>query len=93
MLSRSSSGLSLGLGFLGSLPDFEGLGRFETAIGLFLLADLSKDMEEDEEHPCPGFYAPVDKEGANLIVTVNSKEPFGEPDDLIQMLRMLTGAR
>jgi len=39
-------------------------------------------MENDEEQPCPGFYVPVDKEGANIIVTINSKEPFGEPDDM-----------
>jgi hypothetical protein len=35
-----------------------------------------------KKKPCPGFYVPVDKEGANLIVTINSKEPFGEPDDM-----------
>ncbi|KPK24946.1 MAG: MerR family transcriptional regulator [Nitrospira bacterium SG8_3] len=49
---------------------------------LYLLAKLGVEMEEDEEHPCPGFYVPVDKVGANIIVTVNSKEPFAEPDDL-----------
>ena len=47
---------------------------------LFLLADLAKEMEEDEGFP--GFYVPVDKEGANFLVTINSKEPFGEPDDM-----------
>jgi ferredoxin len=46
---------------------------------LFLLAELGKEMEEE---CCPGFYVPVDKEGANVIVTINSKEPFGEPDDM-----------
>jgi len=49
---------------------------------LFLLAEMGKEMEDDEECPCPGFYVPVDKEGANFLVTVNSKEPFGEPDDM-----------
>jgi hypothetical protein len=49
---------------------------------LFLLAELSKEMEEDEKHPRPGFYVPVDKQGANIVVTINSKEPFGEPDDM-----------
>ena len=49
---------------------------------LFLLAELGVEMENDEEQPCPGFYVPVDKEGANIIVTINSKEPFGEPDDM-----------
>jgi len=47
---------------------------------LFLLADLSREMDEDEGFP--GFYVPVDKEGANVLVTINSKEPFGEPDDM-----------
>jgi hypothetical protein len=46
---------------------------------LFLLADLGKEMEEEG---FPGFYAPVDKKGANVLVTINSKEPFGEPDDM-----------
>jgi hypothetical protein len=49
---------------------------------LFLLGELGVEMEEDEEHPTPGLYVPVDKEGANLIVTINSKEPFAEPDDM-----------
>ncbi len=50
---------------------------------LILLAELSVElMEDDEEKPCPGFYVPVDKENANVIVTINSKEPFSEPDDL-----------
>ena len=40
------------------------------------------ELETEEEQPCPGFYVPVDKEGANIIVTINSKEPFGEPDDM-----------
>lgn len=49
---------------------------------LFLLADVGVELEEDEETPFPGFYVPVDKEGANVILTINSKEPFGEPDDM-----------
>jgi dimethylglycine catabolism B len=49
---------------------------------LYLLAELGVEMETEEEQPCPGFYVPVDKEGANIIVTINSKEPFGEPDDM-----------
>jgi heterodisulfide reductase subunit C len=49
---------------------------------LDLLAQLGTEMEKDETQPCPGFYVPVDKEGANIIVTINSKEPFAEPDDM-----------
>jgi hypothetical protein len=33
--------------------------------------------------PYPGFYVAVDKEGANIIVTINSKEPFGEPEGMM----------
>ena len=46
---------------------------------LFLLYDLGKEMEDEG---CPGFYVPVDKKGARIITTINSKEPFGEPDDM-----------
>jgi ferredoxin len=57
---------------------------------LFLLADMGKEMEEE---CCPGFYVPVDKEGANLIVTINSKEPFGEPDDMKFWWKIFYAAR
>ncbi len=46
---------------------------------LGLLADVGQELASDE---CPGFYVPVDKKGANVITTINSKEPFGEPDDM-----------
>ena len=46
---------------------------------LGLLADLGQELAHDG---CPGFYVPVDKKGANVITTINSKEPFGEPDDM-----------
>ncbi len=46
---------------------------------LFLLSDLSKELDGE---CCPGFYVPVDKKGARVVTTINSKEPFGEPDDL-----------
>ena len=60
---------------------------------LFLLAELGVEMENDEEQPCPGFYVPVDKEGANIIVTINSKEPFGEPDDMKFWWRIFYAAK
>jgi len=46
---------------------------------LGLLGDLGQELAADG---CPGFYVPVDKKGANIITTINSKEPFGEPDDM-----------
>jgi heterodisulfide reductase subunit C len=68
---------------------------------LFLLADLSKEMEEGtvetehgEEYPAfPGYYTPVDKEGANIIVTINSKEPMGEPEDMMFWWRIFYMAK
>lgn len=46
---------------------------------LFLLEDLGAELAEEG---CPGFQVPVDKRGARLLVTINSKEPFAEPDDM-----------
>jgi len=70
---------------------------------LFLLADLGKEMEEGsvEHHhhegetypPYPGFYVPVDKEEANVICTINSKEPFGEPEDMMFWWRIFYNAK
>lgn len=44
-----------------------------------LLNEVSRELHDEG---CPGFTAPVDVEGANLLVTINSKEPFAEPDDM-----------
>ena len=46
---------------------------------LYLLDELGEELAEES---CPGFVTPVDKHGARLLVTVNSKEPFAEPDDM-----------
>ncbi len=45
---------------------------------LFLLEDLGEELAEE----LPGFKVPVDERGARILVTVNSKEPFAEPDDM-----------
>jgi Fe-S oxidoreductase len=57
---------------------------------LFLLKDLSEEMDDEE---CPGFYVPVDKKGARVITTVNSKEPYAEPDDMKAWWRIFYAAR
>lgn len=44
-----------------------------------LIDDMAAEMAREE---CPGFRSPIDVEGANLLVTVNSKQPFAEPDDM-----------
>jgi len=46
---------------------------------LLLLEQLAKEMVEEGNS---GFTSPVDRKGANLLVTVNSKEPFAEPNDM-----------
>lgn len=46
---------------------------------LLLLDHMTKEMVEEG---CSGFSSPVDRKGADLLVTVNSKDPFAEPDDM-----------
>ncbi len=56
---------------------------------LFLLEDLAEEMRNDG---WPGFVVPVDKHGARLLVTINSKEPFAEPDDMKFWWKIFTAA-
>lgn len=44
---------------------------------VYLCEDIGEELAEEE---CPGFVTPVDVHGARVMVTVNSKEPYGEPD-------------
>jgi dimethylglycine catabolism B len=46
---------------------------------LLLLKELGEELAQGS---CPGFVTPVDVRGARLLVTVNSKQPFAEPDSL-----------
>jgi len=46
---------------------------------LALLKDLGEELSQTS---CPGFVTPVDVRGARLLVTVNSKQPFAEPDSM-----------
>ena len=46
---------------------------------VFLCEELGEELAADS---CPGFKTPMDVHGARVLVTVNSKEPFGEPDDM-----------
>ena len=46
---------------------------------VFLCEELGEELAADS---CPGFKTPIDVHGARVLVTVNSKEPFGEPDDM-----------
>jgi heterodisulfide reductase subunit C len=55
---------------------------------LFLLEDLGMELAEE----LPGFETPVDVKGAKYLLTVNSKEPFGEPDDMLFWWRIFHAA-
>ncbi len=46
---------------------------------VFLCEDIGDELAEE---CAPGFKTPIDVEGARVLVTINSKEPFGEPDDM-----------
>jgi heterodisulfide reductase subunit C len=55
---------------------------------LFLLEDLGEELAEE----LPGFTTPVDVKGARVMVTINSKEPFGEPEDMFFWWRIFHAA-
>lgn len=46
---------------------------------VYLLEDMSEEMREEGY---TDFTVPIDVKGANILVTVNSKEPFAEPEDM-----------
>ncbi len=46
---------------------------------LELMSDLGKELAEEE---CPGFVTPMDVHGSRIMITINSREPFVEPDNL-----------
>jgi heterodisulfide reductase subunit C len=54
-----------------------------------LLEDLAMELGEE----LPGFEVPIDKKGAKYLFTVNSKEPFAEPEDMFYWWRILTAAK
>ena len=46
---------------------------------ILLLKELGEELAETS---CPGFVTPIDIRGARMLVTVNSKLPFAEPESL-----------
>ncbi len=44
-----------------------------------LIEEMSSEMVDEG---FKGFEPPIDRMGSNLLVSVNSKEPFAEPDDM-----------
>jgi len=57
---------------------------------VFLCQELGGELGSDE---CPGFKTPIDVHGARVLVTVNSKEVFGEPDNLKWWWKIFWAAR
>ncbi len=53
---------------------------------LALCEDLADELVEEGYQD---FRAPIDVEGARLLVTVNSKEPFADPDDMKPLWKIL----
>ena len=58
---------------------------------LWLLEDGAEEMQEEEG--LTDFKVPVDKEGANYLMFPNSKEVFGEPDDMKWWWRIFYAAK
>ncbi len=54
-----------------------------------LMQDLGMELAEE----LPGFEVPIDKKGAKYLFTVNSKEPFAEPEDMFFWWRILYAAK
>ena len=53
-----------------------GISR-EDVLGL-----LNRTGRELAHESCPGFAVPIDKRGAKILMTMNSREPFAAPDHL-----------
>ncbi|QQG66104.1 4Fe-4S dicluster domain-containing protein [Desulfobulbus oligotrophicus] len=56
---------------------------------LILLKGLGKELAQTS---CPGFVTPIDVRGARLLVTINSRIPFVEPDTLSWWWKILHAA-
>ena len=57
---------------------------------LMTLADMGKEQDEDE---WPGFYVPVDKQGAEIFFFPNSKEVYGDFEDMLWWWKIFYAAR
>lgn len=56
----------------------------------FLMSDMGAELAAEE---CPGFYVPIDKEGAEILFFPNSKEVFADNDDMIWWWKIFYAAR
>ena len=63
-----------------------GISRREYLEGML---DLGRDLAEE----CPGFYVPVDKQGADILFFPNSKEVYGDFEDQFWWWKIFYAAR
>ena len=54
---------------------------------------LLEDLEEELGEELPGFKVPIDQKGARILVTINSKEPFAEPEDMFFWWKIFYAAK
>lgn len=57
---------------------------------LFTIADLGKELAEEE---LPGFYVPVDRQNADVLFFPNSKEVYGDYEDMIWWWKIFYAAK
>ncbi|MCF8033754.1 MAG: (Fe-S)-binding protein [Desulfarculaceae bacterium] len=57
---------------------------------LFTMADMGVEMADDE---WPGFYVPVDRQDASVLFFPNSKEVFGDFEDMYWWWKIFYAAR
>ncbi len=57
---------------------------------LFLMSDMGKELAGED---CPGFYVPIDKEGADTLFFPNSKEVFADNEDMKWWWKIFYAAR
>jgi Fe-S oxidoreductase len=56
---------------------------------LYTLADMGVEQEEE----WPGFYVPVDRQGASVLFFPNSKEVYGDFEDMLWWWKIFYAAR
>ncbi len=56
----------------------------------FLMSDLGVELADEE---CPGFYVPIDKDGADILFFPNSKEVFADNEDMKWWWKIFYAAR
>jgi Fe-S oxidoreductase len=56
----------------------------------FLMSDMGREIAQEE---LPGFYVPIDNDGAKILFYPNSKEVFSDNDDMIWWWKIFYAAR